>query len=55
MSSKHLEADALVYNVTALNDERSGKPIEKYARVGKREVSRIWVGSYRNKEESTYR
>lgn len=34
---KHLEADALVFNVTALNDERSGKPIEKYARVGKRE------------------
>lgn len=34
---KHPEADALVFNVTALNDERSGKPIEKYARVGKRE------------------
>lgn len=33
----HPEADALVFNVTALNDERSGKPIEKYARVGKRE------------------
>lgn len=27
---KHPEADALVFNVTALNDERSGKPIEKY-------------------------
>lgn len=34
---KHPEADALVFNVTALNDERSGKTIEKYARVGKRE------------------
>ena len=34
---KHPEADALVFNVTALNDERSGKPIERYARVGKRE------------------
>ena len=34
---KHPEADALVFNVTALNDERSGKPLEKYARVGKRE------------------
>ena len=34
---KHPGADALVFNVTALNDERSGKPIEKYARVGKRE------------------
>ena len=34
---KHPEADALVFNVTVLNDERSGKPIEKYARVGKRE------------------
>lgn len=34
---KHPKADALVFNVTALNDERSGKPIEKYARVGKRE------------------
>ena len=34
---KHPEADALVFNVTALNDERSGKPIEKDARVGKRE------------------
>jgi len=34
---KHPEADALVFNVTALNGERSGKPIEKYARVGKRE------------------
>lgn len=34
---KHPEADALVFNVAALNDKRSGKLIEKYARVGKRE------------------
>ena len=34
---KHPEADALVFNVTTLDGERSGKPIKKYARVGKRE------------------
>lgn len=34
---KHPEADALVFNVVALNGDRSGKTIEKYARVGKRE------------------
>ena len=34
---KHPEADAFAFNVTALSGERSGKPIKRYARVGKRE------------------
>lgn len=34
---KHPEADALVFNVIAINNVRSGKLIKKYSRVGKRE------------------